>query len=344
MARQGGRAGLRYGKLAWLAALAIMFVPRAIMAAPAAAPAAAAPAAARVVDTSDERMRQKLVLRDGRWLVAGGAPAWQSFPPDHHVGPDTEVYDPASKQWQKVPGLSFSENQSVYVNQLRDGRVLFFVVENQDDGTAYSARIWNPGTGNVKDIDVKARAVEDDGVAVLNDGRVLIIDSLGGSAELWDSHTNTVSSSEVTVIENLRWSALPLRNGTVLLVQTVGDNEPIGRRGVSRAAALQWNPATNTWTTLPELPGVPKPDVLLAENDDGTVQVEMPAITYRLAAGTWTATAPAASPASAASQPAASQPTAAQPAPAQVTPPPPPHRPAGPAAAGDRRMEGVAVR
>ncbi len=236
--------------------------------------------------------QQKLILKDGRWLVAGGSASWQARS-DHPVGADSELYDPRNGQWQPLEGLHFEESQRAYINQLKDGRVLFFVVQGGDT-PAYFARTWNPTTNHIENLAVSAKPVPDDGIAVLNDGRVLIVDSVGGSAVIWDARSNTVSSSEVSELENSSWRALPLKNSTVLLLEAFGDAETPGRNKPSQSAALLWNAASGEWKRLGDFPAPFRPDGILQEEDDGAVHAETAGNPFRLAASaTEWVTAPA---------------------------------------------------
>lgn len=231
----------------------------------------------------------KLILKDGRWLVAGNAPR-REMQSDHLVGADSEIYDPRSGQWQTLEGLRFEVDQSVYYNQMKDGRVLFFVVTADEDGNlAYSARRWNPSTNRAENISVGLEPVSDDGIAVLGDGRVLVVDSLGGSAILWDSRSNTVTRSEVPELENYSWSAVPLANNTVLLLDDHGEDGYISRNSPDTSAALLWDVAGNQYKRLVDYPARFDSDGLLFENGEGTVHAEVPGSAFSLAATGWVA-------------------------------------------------------
>ncbi len=276
-----------------------------------------APASAPAASGAPALNQQKLVLRDGRWLVAGGSASWQAHS-DHPVGADSELYDPKTGQWQTLEGLRIEEKQRAYLNQMKDGRVLFFVVQGGDT-PAYFARVWNPKTSHIENLAVGAKPVPDDGIAVLSDGRVLIVDSIGGSAVIWDSRSNAVSSSEVPELENSSWRALPLANHTVLLLEAFDDTKTAGRNRPEQSVTLVWDVTSGEWRRLGDFPATFRPDGILLEQDDGAVHAEIAGSPYSLPASAteWVAAsailqAPATLP-SAIPQPQVAQPQALPP-------------------------------
>lgn len=259
-----------------------------------------------------------LVLKDGRVLVAGGMAA-SSVNPDREIGTDSEIWDPRTGEWQKLGNaLRFDPDQLVYLNQIDDGRVLLFAARAKSEAPEYQARFWNPQNGTVEKVEVRAQPKADTDVAVLDDGRVLIINGVEGSADTWDSRTGKVTHSEVPQLENSRWRALPLKNKTVLVVEAFADDEAAARKRATQSAALLWNTASDEWKATGDLPVIFGRDGALAEMDVGAVQAEVAGRVYRLAAAAtvWEGAPPAiqppaaqsavaASPAGAASSPAA---------------------------------------
>lgn len=234
-----------------------------------------------------------LILKDGRWLVAGNSPSWQGYSA-HLVGAESELWDPVTGQWQTLGSdLRFEAYQAVYCNQLKDGRVLFFAVR---EGTlSYQARIWDPKTSRVENIAVNAKPVPDDGIAVLDDGRVLIVDSLGGSADLWDSRSNTVTRNEVSELENLSWRALALDGQQVLLVEKF-PNMPVNRgtpsqgmdgqeEGSTSSTVLLWHAGSSEAEPLSILPVPFRENSGLVRAQDGAVQVRMGRELYQMQQG-----------------------------------------------------------
>lgn len=305
MAQDRGAGKVRARRTAWCAALAITLLaystlttaqmqPQAGGTLPASTPlssaqpvsAVPAPPASSPAASGPPRLNQaKLILQDGRWLVPGGATAWKA-PSDHPVDGDSELYDPNTRQWQALPELHFSGEQSVHVNQLRDGRVLFFIVQ-KGDTPSYSARSWRPATNRIENIKVGAKPAPDSGVAVLNDGRVLIVDSEGGNAVIWDSRTNAVTARETPEIENSRWRTLPLQNGGVLLLEELDEQDLIRPHNENASVALLWQPVGDDWKRLADFPARFSPDGILMEQEDGAVHAEMPGHPFRLSANGW---------------------------------------------------------
>lgn len=306
MAQNQGMGKARSGRPAWCAAAITLLAYSTLAAAqmqpqaggtlPASAPlptahpvsaGPSAPASGPAASVPPRLNQARLILQDGLWLVPGGAFTWKA-PSDHPVGGDSELYNPDTRQWRPLPELHFSEEQSVHVNQLKDGRVLFFVVE-KGDAPAYAARSWRPGANRIEDIEVGVRPVPDGGIAVLNDGRVLIVDSEGGKAVIWDSRTNIVTARETPEIENSRWRALPLKNGSVLLLEELDEQGRTRPHNENSSVALLWQSAESDWQRLADFPARFSPDDILMEQEDGTVHAETPGHPFRLSATGWEA-------------------------------------------------------
>lgn len=117
-----------------------------------------------------------IVLKDGRVIVAGG---WVRAPgdPETPVANSPDIWDPVTGQWSVISAIQFQPSDRVYFNAMQDGRVLFFVSRVQEDkGIAeFRALIWNPDTNQVLPRSVSTTGHADAGIAVLNDGRVLIV-------------------------------------------------------------------------------------------------------------------------------------------------------------------------
>jgi WD40 repeat protein len=225
-----------------------------------------------------------LVLTDGRVLAAGGM-ATSNKSVDHKMGADSEVWSPQTGQWQLLGNdLRFDPDQRVNLNQMADGRILLFATREGGNTPEYQARLWNPRSNTVEKPAVSARPKPDTDIAVLSDGRVLIVNGNEGSADTWDSRTNTVAHSEEPLLENSRWRALPLTNKQVLLVEMFPDDPAATRRNVVSSVALLWNPSSGEWKQIADLPVPFRGSGALAEKPDGSVQSTIGDETYQLAA------------------------------------------------------------
>lgn len=175
----------------------------------------------------------------------------------------------------------------MYLNQLNDGRVLFFATrEHGGNGSAeFQARMWNPDSNAAEILKVSAESKRDADIAVLSDGRVLIVNGIEGSADLWDSHTNIVAHTEEPMLVNSRWRALPLDGGQILLIETFSDGFAATVRSVEHSVVLLWNPADVEWQRISNLPVPFKNSDILIEMDDGSVHAKADGNVYRLPAG-----------------------------------------------------------
>ncbi len=225
-----------------------------------------------------------LLLEDGRLLVAGGAAISNAYA-SHPVSLDSEVWDAETGQWQALGNdLRFEGNQRLHLNQLPDGRVLFFASrEGQNVKPEYQARLWNPATNAVERLPVAIKSAAGTDIAVLNDGQVLIVNGLEGSADFWNSGTNTLTHTEVPLLENLRWRALPLANGQVLLVETVPDVPVEGKKTAEHSTTVRWDAdEDDEWKRIGDLPVPLKQSSLLDETDDGSVRATIDGFVYLL--------------------------------------------------------------
>jgi WD40 repeat protein len=224
-----------------------------------------------------------LVLADGRVLAAGGM-ATSNISAEHKIGASSELWDPQTKQWQVLGNdLRFDPDQRVNLNQMADGRILLFATREGGNTPEYQARIWNPRSNTVEKPAVSARPKPDTDTAVLSDGRVLIVNGNEGSADIWDSRTNTVSHSEEPLLENSRWRALSLKSKQVLLVEMFPGEI---RRNVTSSVVLLWNPENREWKQIADLPflfGLLQSDSLV-ELSGGILQAGNTREVYRLSA------------------------------------------------------------
>jgi hypothetical protein len=233
-----------------------------------------------------------IVLADGRVLAAGGM-AVASVINSHKIGRDSEVWSPASGEWQMLgDALRFDANQKVYLGQLRDGRVLFFATREGDAAPEYQVRIWNIKDGTFEIPAINLRPKADTDIAVLDDGRVLIVDAEESSTEIWDSRTNTVKFAEQELLGSARWSLLPLKNNQVLLVETFFDTDASNENAeaaetgdeLEKSVVLLWNTDTNECEEISLLPVLYRPSFKLGVAMDDSISVLDTQNWYRLPA------------------------------------------------------------
>ena len=120
-----------------------------------------------------------VVTNDGRVVLAGGWVSNQSKT-GQAIANFAEAWDPSTSEWSIIRGLHFEPLERVYLGKLADGRVLFLASkEFGDEGlAAYHSLTWNPRDNKVTSKVVSATARAKAAIAILNDGRVLIV---GGS-------------------------------------------------------------------------------------------------------------------------------------------------------------------
>jgi hypothetical protein len=195
-----------------------------------------------------------IVLKDGRVIVAGG---WVVAPgdPENPVANSPDIWDPATGLWSVIKTIRFEVNDRVSFNTMKDGRVLFFASREQEEkGTSeFRAWIWNPDSNQVQTPKVNATASSNVGIAVLGDGRVLIVGSrqLNAKAELWDSRSGV--SLPLTYPDGLRGKHLQtllLKNGDVLVLSA--DYASL-RANPQPESPMLWSARTKTFTALPPL-------------------------------------------------------------------------------------------
>jgi hypothetical protein len=248
-----------------------------------------------------------LALPGGAVVVAGGA-VTRPDAPNRRAESHPEVWDPVSGIWHAISDIRIAAQERVHMGLQRDGSVLFVASrEATDDESdiqgAYRAWNWDIASGRVQARQVHVAPRSRAGIAILADGRVLIVggnhtefvpayrcpprpadddegDEAGcqdepehwqayavDSVELWDSHLGTVRTLEPPRQWNARYPlTLVLRNGNVVLTEYRPSNVYWGRQP---ARVLLWNGQTGAWQELPTLDGDETP--ALIELADGTL-------------------------------------------------------------------------
>lgn len=225
-----------------------------------------------------------LTLDDGRVLAAGGVAASYEHP-DQATDANSEVWDQNTGNWQVLGAdLRFAPGQLVTVTKLGDGSVLFFAIREEDSEGApdYQARIWNPQSGRVEKPAVSVRPRSNTDVAVMRDGRVLIVNGNEGSLDMWNSRTGAVTHIEEPRLENSRWRLLPLNNSQVLMVETFLDGARYARGRQRQSATLLWDPATGKFRAIGALPVRFTESSSLTGLDDAMAFADVGEQTFRL--------------------------------------------------------------
>lgn len=118
-----------------------------------------------------------VVTNDGKVVIAGGWVRDIKSTSKDAVANYAEVWDPATGQWSIIKELHFEPQDRVYFGKLEDGNVLFFASRElaEEGPVGFSAWIWNPRTNIVVTKQVTATARAKAAIAILKDGRVLIV-------------------------------------------------------------------------------------------------------------------------------------------------------------------------
>lgn len=229
---------------------------------------------------------ESIVLRDGRLLVAGGQ-ATINVAPDREIHEDSELWDPATGQWQALDKeLQFESSQAVHLNQLGDGRVLFLAIQDQNEqGKAeYQLRVWDPAKNSVERLPIGIKPKRNSDGFVLSDGRVLVVNGNEASADVWDMRTGTQVHTEVPELENLRWRGLLLRDQQMLLVAALPVGSSAARKRIDYSAVLLWDTRSGEWKQLGNLPVPLRAGSTLKQLDNGAIYAGIGDDAYQLAA------------------------------------------------------------
>lgn len=227
------------------------------------------------------------VLNDGRVVIAGG---WVKYPnkDNEAVANYAEIWNPATGQWSIIKELAFEAQERVNFSKLDDGRILFFASKElgEDGPPRYRSWIWDPNSNAVTSRSVTATPRANAAIAILKDGRVLIVGGVSRefvperpcpfhpwkqatedvcqdkpaywaspentTAQIWDSRTERTSATAYPA----DWHAssvqtMVLKNGNVVVLRTASPN--VYSQAVPEPMLL-WNALTGTWTQPPPLP------------------------------------------------------------------------------------------
>jgi hypothetical protein len=164
-----------------------------------------------------------------------------------------------------------------------DGRVLFFAMrEGAEQKPEYQVKIWDPLQNKVDIIAHNLKPRRDTDIAVLRDGRVLLVNGYDASADMWDSRNNTLLHHEVTELENQRWRLLQLRNGQIMAIAEYPDTPSVSKKGGVDSVALLWDTQSEDWRELHSLPVPFRTNAALVEMDDASVQAKVAGRQFKL--------------------------------------------------------------
>src|SRR6266571_4880408 len=179
-----------------------------------------------------------IVLNNGKVLVAGGANdngsnVLRSCPNNSQWGgsPASELYDPSTNQWSYTPGLPVGV--AFYTaTKLLDGRVLIVggvTCESDPQTITTATQIYDPSTGHwTRSGDAPKQVANGSGnnLAVLNDGRVLMIGSgnydnqftPSAESDLFDPSTGQWTRTGDLHVARFSGNLVKLQDGRVLLM------------------------------------------------------------------------------------------------------------------------------
>ena len=222
-------------------------------------------------------------LLDGRVLVVGG-----------RATSVAEIYDPATGTWLSTGSMSMARDVTD-ATLLSDGRVLVaggWGVGVGSEDALRSAELYDPATGLWTATGSLSTARYGHTLTLLSDGSVLasrgsnsgdLEDTLSG-AERYDPLAGSWRYAGNSMAASVLHTATSLPNGRVLLVG--GNGGGIGGDVVHGVTSL-FDPTSETWTRLPDLPGqrydhaavaLPGGDVLVV---GGTFQIgRYPSLRY----------------------------------------------------------------
>lgn len=117
-----------------------------------------------------------VVTNDGKVVIAGG---WVRAPDkgDEAIPNHPEMWDPETGQWRVIDALYFEAEERVYFGKLFDGRILFFASRElgKEDKPRFRSWLWDPRTNVVVTHHVSATPRANAAIAILQDGRVLVV-------------------------------------------------------------------------------------------------------------------------------------------------------------------------
>jgi len=186
----------------------------------------------------------------------------------------------------------------IHAALLPSGNVLFYELPGS---TLARARIFNPTTHAVAAVDPHLPwSVFCSGMSLLPDGRLLVtggepprttqnpVGTGTDNAAIFDPATKTWSAAGHMAYPRWYPSDVEMPNGTILVMG--GETVPIGTDKMVKPME-SYDPATNTWTTLPasaNVSGLYPRSILMPDGDVVKAGPQRPTLAYAPATTTWT--------------------------------------------------------
>jgi len=215
------------------------------------------------------------LLADGRVMVAGGT---STLTPDVTAAisgtlNSAEIYDPVTGSWsgtsniggnRLAPALTLLSNNQVMVSGGVEVTFIFGVPLIANSTTAVQR--WNPGSGSWTSGPnmAQGRAGHQYNQVTLNDGRVLLTGGVDVPSLLGAANAAPINGAELYNPTSNSWQTVNMPNARALHTASVlADGRVVAAGGaqgtllapLSIANVDVFNPATNAWTSAPDLTG-----------------------------------------------------------------------------------------
>jgi hypothetical protein len=191
-----------------------------------------------------------IALPDGRLLTLGG-----QIDASRLMANLAELYDPATNKWKELPGLAESRPMGLYPRAILAPNGKVFVVRNASGRSAYI----DVDTQQWTEVTTAPPNVAGTGLAMYEDGKLLLYaaGSSGTDSFVIDLNEAAPSWRKVGSLQHKRrrFSTVLLPDGRVMAIGGSTNYDSIVAEAVLTPEI--WNPATEQWTTLPDL-GVPR--------------------------------------------------------------------------------------
>ncbi|WP_176560228.1 Kelch repeat-containing protein [Brevibacillus dissolubilis] len=197
---------------------------------------------------------QAIKLRDGRILAVL----------DDIYGLGCEIYDPATNKWTVIPSMSTKRSGAGLI-ELPDGRVLLAGGYGWKGGSGFlgygalqTAEIYDPKLNKwswASNLPAALDHINVNGSFLLKNGKVVFIGSNLKTPLIYDPAANTWKTGAAAKINRFSYDVAMLPDETIIksggFIPSTETSTEIYQNTVEK-----YNPATNTWTSLPNLPTV----------------------------------------------------------------------------------------
>ena len=188
------------------------------------------------------------LLPNGNVLVAGG----QTSNGDNYTA-SAEIYDPVADSWSTVPAMTVARGYSGAV-LLQNGKVMVAGGTTNNGSATAITEIYDPITtawSSGGSMTTPHSSLHNTPLVLLQNGKILAAGGAGtsnilSSSELYDPSANTWSAAANLPAKRLRYAAMLLPNGNVLL--SGGDNGVSFVNGIYNDALI-YNVTANSWTS-----------------------------------------------------------------------------------------------